>query len=456
MRNAVLFVLLAFCCRPLLAAGAVHEYRLDNGLKLIVKEDHRAPVVVSQVWYGVGASYEHDGITGISHVLEHMMFKGTDRHGPGEFSRIIAENGGSENAFTGKDYTAYFQRLEKSRLPVSFELESDRMRNLNLDEREFAKEVRVVMEERRLRTEDKPTSLTYEQFMATAFTSSSYRIPTIGWMDDLENMQLADLQHWYERWYAPNNAILVVVGDVVAEDVLALAKKHFGPLRPENLKAPKPRVEQKQTGQRRVTVRVPAEVPYLVMGYKAPVLRTAGEDWEPYALTVLAGVLDGGDSARLARELVRGSQIAASTGASYGPYARQSSLFLLDATPANSHSIEEVEQALREQVQRLRTGPVAQDELDRIKAQTIAGKVYEQDSIFYQGMVIGQLETAGLPWRLKDEFVERINAVTAEQVQAVAKKYLIESGLTVAVLDPLPMETEKTARNAAAGGGHAH
>ena len=310
MRSTVLFVLLAFCCRPLLAAGEVHEYMLDNGLKLIVKEDHRAPVVVSQVWYGVGASYEHDGITGVSHVLEHMMFKGTDRHGPGEFSRIIAENGGSENAFTSKDYTAYFQRLEKSRLPVSFELESDRMRNLKLDDEEFAKEVRVVMEERRLRTEDKPTSLTYEQFMATAFTSSSYRIPTIGWMDDLENMQLADLQQWYDRWYAPNNAIVVVVGDIVPEEVLALARQHFGPLKPETLTAPKPRVEPKQAGQRRVTVRVPAEVPYVVMGYKVPVLKTAAVDWEPYALTVLAGVLDGGSSARLTAEL--GESIARS------------------------------------------------------------------------------------------------------------------------------------------------
>ena len=456
MRSTVLPAMLALCFLAPPAAGSVHEYELANGLKLIVKEDHRAPVVVSQVWYGVGASYEHDGITGVSHVLEHMMFKGTDRHGPGEFSRIIAENGGSENAFTSKDYTAYFQRLEKSRLPVSFELEADRMRNLKLDEKEFAKEVKVVMEERRLRTEDKPTSLTYEQFMATAYTSGSYRIPTIGWMDDLENMELADLQRWYDRWYAPNNATVVVVGDVDPQAVLALAKKHFGPLKPEVLEPPKPRIEPEQVGQRRITVRRPAKVPYMVMGYKAPVLKTASEEWEPYALTVLAGVLDGGSSARLSRELVRGQQIAASAGASYDPYARQSSMFLLDVTPANSRTIESAEQALQEQIQRLRTEPVAQDELDRIKAQTIAGEVYQQDSIFYQGMVIGKLETTGMSWRLKDEFVERINAVTAEQVQAVAKKYLVESGLTVAVLEPLPMDSEKTARNAATGGGHAH
>ncbi len=383
------------------------------------------------------------------------MFKGTEKHGPGEFSRIIAENGGSENAFTSKDYTAYFQQLEKSRLPVSFELEADRMRNLKLDEEEFAKEVRVVMEERRLRTEDKPTSLTYEQFMATAFTSSSYRIPTIGWMDDLENMQLADLQRWYDRWYAPNNATVVVVGDVEPAEVLALAKKHFGPLKPETLTPPKPRIEPKQPGERRITVRVPAEVPYLVMGYKVPVLKTAEEDWEPYALDVLAGILDGGDSARLARELVRGSQVASSTGASYDLYDRQSSLFLFDGTPANSHSIDDLRQALLEQINRLQDEPVTDEELDRVKAQVVASNVYEQDSVFYQGMKIGQLESVGLDWQLEDQYVNRINAVTPEQVQAVARKYLVENRRTIAVLDPLPIESGNKSHQPQQGGGHA-
>ena len=236
--RSLLAVGLLLCASAPHAGGAVHEYRLDNGLKLIVKEDHRAPVMVSQVWYRVGSGYESDGVTGVSHVLEHMMFKGTDKHAPGEFSRIIAENGGQENAFTSQDYTAYFQRMEAGRLPVSFELEADRMRNIKLSEEEFRKEIKVVMEERRMRTDDKPTAQTFEQFAATAYTTSSYRIPTIGWMNDLENMTLADLQQWYRRWYAPNNAILVVVGDVDPEAVLAQAKKHFGPLRPETIKYP--------------------------------------------------------------------------------------------------------------------------------------------------------------------------------------------------------------------------
>jgi zinc protease len=455
MRGTWIAVLL-FGCQTVQAAGSVHEYQLDNGLKLIVKEDHRAPVVVSQVWYRVGASYEHDGITGISHVLEHMMFKGTKNHAPGEFSRIISENGGRQNAFTSDDYTAYFQRLEKSRLPVSFELEADRMRNLELTEEEFRKEIKVVMEERRMRTDDKPTSYTYEQFNATAFTSSSYRIPIIGWMNDLENMELADLQDWYERWYAPNNAIVVVVGDVEPEAVLELAKQHFGPLKPEKINPPKPRVEPEQEGPRTLTVRQPAEVPYLVMGYKVPVLKTAAEDWEPYALDVLAGILDGGDSARLARELVRGSQVASSTGASYDLYDRQSSLFLFDGTPSNSHSIDDLQQALLAQVTRLQEEPVTGDELVRVKAQVVASNIYEQDSVFYQGMKIGQLESVGLDWRLEEDYVDRINAVTPEQVQAVARTYLVEDRWTVAVLDPLPIEPGSKPRQPQQGGGHAH
>jgi zinc protease len=423
-----------------LASGSVHEYMLDNGLKLIVKEDHRAPVVVTQVWYRIGASYETDGITGISHVLEHMMFKGTDAHPPGEFSRIIAENGGEENAFTSQDYTTYFQRMEKSRLPVSFELEADRMRNLHLQEEEFRKEISVVMEERRMRTDDKPTALTYEQFAAVAHTASSYRTPTIGWMNDLENLSLADLQDWYRRWYAPNNATVVVAGDVEPEAVLALAKQYFGPLQPEPITRPKPRIEPEQQGLRAIRVEVPAEVPYLIMGYKVPVLKTAEHDWEPYALEVLAGILDGGDSARLATELVRGSSIASSAGAGYDSYSRQADLFLLDGTPAGKHTVAELQQALLEQVKRLQEAPVGKDELARIKSKVVADAVYEQDSIFYQAMKIGQLDAVGLDWHLNDQYVARINAVTAAQIQEVARKFLVERQLTVAELVPLPME----------------
>ncbi|MEW6352763.1 MAG: pitrilysin family protein [Pseudomonadota bacterium] len=426
----------------------VHEYKLDNGLKLVVKEDHRAPVVVSQVWYKVGSSYEPTGVTGISHVLEHMMFKGTAKLKPNEFSRIVAANGGKENAFTGRDYTAYYQQLEKSRLAVSFELEADRMRNLTLPNEEFLKEVQVVMEERRLRTEDDPQALTYEHFNGVAFLSSPYRQPVIGWMDDLENLRIEDLQQWYKTWYAPNNATVVVVGDVDPDDVLKLAQKYFGALKPSEIIPPKPRREIEQRGMRRLTVKAPAELPYLLMGYQAPVLTSVPADnaWEPYALEVLAGVLSGGDSARLAKHLVREAQIAAGAGAGYSLYARLPDLFMVEGTPAQGHSVTELEQALRAQIKRLQDEPVSDAELKRIKAQVVAGEIYERDSMFAQAMQIGMLETVGLDWRLIDTYVERIGAVTAAQVQQVARKYLTDDRLTLAVLDPLPIDPGKKPR----------
>ena len=433
----------------------VRQYELDNGMKILVKEDHRAPVVVSQVWYKVGSSYEYNGITGVSHVLEHMMFKGTKTLGPNEFSKIIAANGGRENAFTGKDYTAYFQRLHKDRLEVSMRLEADRMQNLSLREEDFVKEVNVVKEERRLRTEDKPTSLTYEQFTATAFQSSPYHHPIIGWMEDLDSMRLEDLQAWYERWYSPSNATLVIIGDVEADQVYRMAKKYFGPIPGSKIKPLKPQRETKQRGERRLKVRAQAEVPYLLMGYKVPVLLTAKDPNEVYALEVMAGILDGGNSARLAKDLVRGTQIAVSAGAGYDMYDRIDNLFLFDGRPSTGNSIEVLEEALREQIARLQTTLATQDELDRIKAQVVAAKVYELDSVFYQGMQIGTLETVGLDHTRLDEYVARVRAVTPAQVQAVAKKYLIDEGLTVAILDPINDKKENNKATAAKGVEHA-
>ncbi|MEZ5583771.1 MAG: pitrilysin family protein [Candidatus Competibacteraceae bacterium] len=235
-----------------------------------MREDHRAPVVVAQIWYKVGSSYEPSGMTGISHVLEHMMFKGTTNLEPGEFSRLIATNGGTENAFTSRDYTAYFQKLGEDRLEISFRLEADRMRHLVLDDSELTKELRVVTEERRLRTEDSPQGLTYEQFNAGAFVTSPYRHPIIGWMSDITSLKIGDLQNWYQRWYAPNNAILVVVGDIDPQQVLTLAKTHFGPLAPSTLQAVKYTPEIPQRGERRIIVKAPAQLPYLLMGTKLP------------------------------------------------------------------------------------------------------------------------------------------------------------------------------------------
>jgi len=454
--RVLLALLILTMATPLLAEQKVHEYQLDNGMKVIVKEDHRAPIVVSQVWYKVGSSYEYGGISGVSHVLEHMMFKGTTNHPPGEFSRIIAANGGRENAFTGRDYTAYFQTLAKDRLEISLELEADRMRNLTLPEDEFLKEVEVVKEERRMRTEDNPESLTYEQFNTAAWQASPYRIPVIGWMSDLDAMTVDDLRHWYQLWYAPNNATLVVVGDVDPQNVLALAKRYFGPHKAEKRGVIKPRTEPRQRGAKRIVVKAPAQQPYLVMGYKVPVVKQAGEAWEPYALDMLVSVLDGGGSARFAKNLVRGEQIAVSAGASYNLFTRLQGLLLIDGSPAPGFDMAQLEAALLKEIDKLKHELVSQEELERITTQVVAAKVYERDSVFYQAMQLGMLETVGLDWRLNDEVVERLKAVTPEQVQMVAKKYLIEDNLTFARLDPQPMDEASAKRQmrAAAGGGH--
>ena len=422
------------------AASEVHEYMLDNGMKILVKEDHRAPIAVSQVWYKVGSSYEPPGLTGVSHVLEHMMFKGTEKHGPNQFSQIIAANGGEENAFTGRDYTAYFQTLASDRLQVAFELEADRMENLKLDETEFEKERQVVIEERRMRTDDKPTSLTFEQFNAAAYRVLPYRNPVIGWRSDLENLTLEDLSHWYSAFYAPNNATLVVVGDVDHEEILRMAQETFGKVRKREVMPVKPAIEPAQLGLTRVQVKAPAKQPYLIMGYKMPTIASAEVEWEPYALEIAAAVLDGGDSARISTNLIRGNRVAASAGAWYDSTTRLSSMMVFSGVPNEGKNVKDLEKALLTEIERLKTEPVDASELKRIITQVVASKVYEKDSVYYQAMQIGMLETVGLDWRLADSFVDKLKAVTPEQVLAVAKKYFVPDNLTVAVLDPQSMQ----------------
>lgn len=436
-------LLFGFVILPALAEqNRVEEFMLDNGMKVIVQPDRRAPVVVSQVWYRVGSSYELPGATGVSHVLEHMMFKGTKHVPPDEFSRIIAALGGSENAFTGVDYTAYFETLSKQHLERALELEADRMRNLLLDEKEFQRELAVVREERRLRTDDDPNGLLWEQFNAVAWRVSPYRNPVIGWMHDLETMSVADLQHWYEQWYSPDNAILVVVGDVQPMEVLALAKKHFGVIEARKKSVYRARPEPEQKGVTRLQVKVPAEQPILVMGYKSPAMVDAKEPWEAYALVVLNSILGEGDSSRLTSRVVREQKLAVSAGSSYDAFSRLSGMLELEAIPAENVDLEVLEKALREQVNALKSIPVSQEELQRVVNQTVAKKVYARDSLFYQAMLIGMREANGYDWKTLDEELQHIRSVTPEQVQAVARKYLIDEHLTVAVLRPKKTDAE--------------
>jgi zinc protease len=391
------------------------------------------------VWYNVGSGHEYGGITGISHVLEHMMFKGTAKYPAGKFSSIVAENGGQENAFTSYDFTAYYQFLASDRLETAFKLESDRMRNLTLPEDEFLKEVEVVKEERRLRTEDNPTALTDEQFRAVAWLNSPYHNPVIGWMADLDALTIDDLKDWYRQWYAPNNALLVVVGDVNSKEVIRLAEKYFGRHKPEKISQVKPQLESEQKGERRIVVKAPAELPYMTMGYKVPVVNQTDEDWEPYALEVLASLLTGGETSLLQRELVRGEEMLSSVDVSYQAFSRLPQLFVIDAVPADGFDVKQAEVAIEEQIQTLKEKPVTQAELDRIKAGVIASEIYQRDSVQHQAIVIGMLETLGFGWETMEEYAERIGAVTAEQVQAVAKKYLVADQKTVAILDPQPI-----------------
>jgi len=419
------------------AASDVQKTVLENGLVVLVKEDHRAPVVTSQVWYKIGASDEPDGLTGISHMLEHMMFKGTKNLKPGEFSKIVARLGGSENAFTSQDYTAYFQNIEKSHLGKMLSLEAERMGALVLDAAELAKERQVVLEERRMRVEDNPNARLHERFEAVAYDVNPYRRPVIGWQSDIEAYTLEDLQAWYARWYSPNNATLVVVGDVKADEVFALAKTTLGalPARPSGVK---PRLASLEpVGEKRLVVQdAKAKVPMLMMGYAVPSLLSGTSADEAYALQLLAHVLDGGSSARLSKELVRGNQQLTEASADYDLYARLSTQFMLSAVPADGVSLAQAESALKASVAKLIREGVTEGELKRVQAQVESSRVFEQDSLFYQAMKLGEAATVGLPIEALDDYPARIRAVTAEQVVAAAKKWLVDERLTVAHLLP--------------------
>ncbi|MDP2794112.1 MAG: pitrilysin family protein [Sulfurisoma sp.] len=426
------------------------ETRLANGLRVIVKEDRRAPSAVHMVWYRAGAMDEKDGTSGVAHVLEHMMFKGTKKHVSGEFNKIVAEAGGRDNAFTSLDYTAYFQIVPNRALPRMMELEADRMSNLRLTAKEFEQEIKVVMEERRMRTEDNPQSLVHEALYAAAFKAHPYRRPIIGWMDDLEHMSYTDARDWYRAWYTPGNAYVVVVGDVDHQAVFDLAAKTYGRIKSHALPERKPRNEPAQAGIKRVTVKAPARLPYLTMAWKVPRLNDVDTDREPYALEVLATVLDGHDAARFSKNLVRGQKIAQSAGAGYDGTLRGEALFLFDGQPAEGKTVAELEAALRAELKRVQDEGVSPEELARVKTQTIASQVYKRDSMMAQAMEIGGLEAAGHKWRDIDKLLEKIRGVTAEEVQAVARKYFNDDTLTVAVLEPLPLDQAKPKKSAVA------
>ena len=325
---------------PLLAqAETLRSYTLGNGLRIIVKPDHRAPLVVSQIWYGVGGLDERLGQTGLSHLLEHLMFKGTRQFPKGAISKFVSDHGGYLNAMTSQDFTVYFEVIGKAFLPRVLALEADRMQHLQIKPDEFKRELQVVLEERRLRTEDRPIAQLVERFHAHAFVSSPYHHPVIGWMHDIRQLTRKDALTWYRAWYAPNNAVLVVVGDVKPRQVLALAKRYFAKLR--SVKRPsvaKPK-SIKPLGSKHIQVNLVAKLPHLLLGYPTPTLKTAAKAKDAYALTVLATILGQGPQSRLQSELVRGTEVASFASADYSLLGRLDNLLTIHAVPSQKFSL---------------------------------------------------------------------------------------------------------------------
>ena len=426
------------------AADGVQQFTLDNGLTVIVKPDRRAPTAVHMLWVRVGSVDEASGTTGVAHVLEHMMFKGTDTLAPGEFSRRVAELGGRENAFTSRDYTGYYQQVPAQRLADVMALEANRFAHNRWDDEEFAKEIEVIKEERRMRTDDNPRALMGEQLMAATFIASPYRVPVIGWMGDLDAMKAQDARDFYQRWYSPANAAVVVVGDVDSQAVLALARKTYGRVPARALPARKPQPEPLQKGVRRLAVKAPAEQAVVSLAFKVPQmasLEASPTNDEALALTVLSAVLDGYSGARLDRALTQGpARVADSASASNGLFGRGPQLFVLSGVPAAGKTPAQVEAALRAEVARIAKDGVSEAELARVKTQWVASEVYKRDSVMGQAQELGGLWIQGFPLDADTRLMQRLRGITAAQVQAVANKYFGDDQLTVATLVPQPRD----------------
>ncbi len=441
---------------PSATASGAQQFTLKNGMQLIVQPDRRAPTAVHMVWVRVGSMDEVDGTTGVAHVLEHMMFKGTKTLPPGEFSRRVAALGGRENAFTSRDYTGYYQQIPSNRLEDVMKLESDRFANNHWPDDEFKKELEVVKEERRLRTEDQPRAMLAEQLFAATFTASPYRRPIVGWMSDLDAMTPNDARAFYRQWYTPTNAAVVVAGDVDVAQVRALAEKYYGSLPAHALPERKPRTEPAQQGLRRLAVKAPAEQAYVALAFRAPSLNRVENltetDRDALALMVLSAVFNGYDGARLDRALTQGeNRVADSASSGAMVTGRGPSLFMLSGVPAAGKTAQQVEDALRAEVTRVARDGVSEAELTRVKTQWIASTVYERDSVMNQAQELGGNWIQGFPLDANERLLELLRTVTPAQVQAVAAKYFGDDQLTVATLQPQPLDSPRPRAQPAPG-----
>ncbi len=404
---------------------------LENGLQVVVVEDHANPLVSVQIWYRVGSRNEHEGITGISHILEHMMFKGTEKYGPEEYSKIIQRMGGTDNAFTAEDMTAYFSEVPSSQLEKVFELEADRMANVVF--REFEEEKNVVIEERRWRTENSPWGMFFEEMAAVAIQAHPYRNPVIGWRSDLEKITLEDVRHYYETYYSPQNAILIVAGDVQPEQVFALAEKYFGSI-PNHDQPPEVRTQEpKQMGERRFTLRKEGFTTIWGVAYHSP--RYTDPDFP--ALQILNAILTAGKSSRLYRRLVSETGLASGVSGwverSIDPY-----LWYIVVSVQPGKSIDSVEQIVLEEIEKIQSSnPPTEEELQRAINNAVAAFVYQQQSVIGKAMMVGTFAILDRPEAV-NEFIPRLQQVTVEDLVRVAQKYLTEENRTVGRLLPIP------------------
>jgi zinc protease len=429
------------------------QYTLPNGLTVIVKPDRRAPTAVHMLYVRVGAMDEVDGTTGVAHVLEHMLFKGTKTTKPGEFSRVVAALGGRENAFTTRDNTGYFQQIPANKLEDVIRLEADRFANNQWPDDEFKRELEVVKEERRSRTEDSPRAQLFEQLSAVVYQASPYRRPVVGWMNDLDAMTPQDAREFYRRWYVPANAAVIIAGDVDPAQVRRLVDKYYGSIPARAVPPRKPREEPQQNGIRRMEFKAPADQSFVALAFKVPQLRgfdKTPENDDALALTVLSAVLDGYEGARLGRALTQGpDRVADSVDAGNGLWGRGPQLFTLSGVPAAGKTPEQVEAALRREVARVARDGVTEAELQRVKTRWIAGEIYKLDSVMGQARELGSAWVMGLPIDADDRLMARLREVTADQVKSVAARYFGDDQLSVGILRPLPVEPNRKPRQPA-------
>jgi zinc protease len=419
------------------AAPRATELELKNGMKVVVVEDHRAPVVTHMVWYRVGAADEPRGVSGIAHFLEHLMFKSTDKIPNGEFSKIVSRLGGQDNAFTGHDVTAYFQRIAKDRLPTVMSMEADRMVHLRLEEKEVLTERNVILEERRSRTDNNPAAILDEQMNATLYLSHPYAIPVIGWEHEMAKLSPENAIGFYKRFYAPNNAILVVTGDITPEELMPLAEETYGkvPANPQVTGRTRPE-EPPHLAARRVDLKDPrAGRPSLHRYYLAPSYATA-EPEEGEALDLLLKVLASGSTSRVYKKLVIDDKVAASTGGWYSGAARDSGKITLYAVPADGVGLDKVEAALDQVIADVRTNGITEAELERAKKAYLADFIYQSDNQASLARRYGWSLTVGRTVKDIEEWPDRISRVTLADTAKVASKYLDIRRSVTGTLEP--------------------